>query len=93
LFSLFCIWFHFSQKETISNKQLEAKLIEAGNQLYKLDYNGSLVTSNEVLTQAFKRKNNRLIARAYNLIGLNFAEFSDYKKQFHFIIRLFIMQI
>ena len=74
----------FSQKEKLSNKQLEKKLIEAGNQLYKLDYNHSLITANEVLTQAYINKDNRLIARAYNIIGLNFCEFSDVKKTISF---------
>jgi signal transduction histidine kinase/ActR/RegA family two-component response regulator len=86
IITFFC-FFHsacFSQKENISHKQLEKKLIEAGNQLYKLDYNKSLITANEVLTQAYKKNDNRLIARAYNIIGLDFSEFSDFKKTISF---------
>jgi signal transduction histidine kinase/CheY-like chemotaxis protein len=43
-----------------------------------------LLISNKVLDQAYKTKNNKLISKAYNIIGLNFSEFSDFKKTISF---------
>ena len=59
-------------------------LDKAWNQLYQLEYSKSLLTSNKVLTEAYKNKNNVLIARAYNVIGLNFAEFTNINKTLYF---------
>lgn len=74
----------FSQIEKLSSGQLEKMLIKAGDDLYKLEYNKSLLISNKVLDQAYKTKNNKLISKAYNIIGLNFSEFSDFKKTISF---------
>ena len=74
----------FSQTEKFSAKQLEEMLDKAWNQLYQLEYSKSLLTSNKVLTEAYKNKNNVLIARAYNVIGLNFAEFTNINKTLYF---------
>lgn len=74
----------YSQTEKISNKQLEKQLVDSGNYLYKLEYNKSLLTANKVLVEALKNDKPVLAAKAYNIIGLNFAEFSDSKKTIQF---------
>ncbi|WP_240471521.1 tetratricopeptide repeat-containing hybrid sensor histidine kinase/response regulator [Flavobacterium cauense] len=46
----------------------------------KLECNKSLDYAKKALNEAYEIEDNQLIARSYNLIGLNFEEFSDYKK-------------
>jgi len=73
-----------SQNENLSDEQLVKMLDKAWNELYQLEYSKSLLTSNKLLTAAYKKKDNVLIARAYNIIGLNFAEFTNIKKTLYF---------
>jgi signal transduction histidine kinase/CheY-like chemotaxis protein len=71
----------FSQQEKkVSKKQIEKKLTEAGYALVNLEVEKSLKLSKESLNEAHALKDNVLIAKAYNIIGLNFEEFNDVSK-------------
>lgn len=74
----------YSQPQNLSNKQLEKLLVDAGNSFYDLDYRGSLINCKKVLNHSLKKNNHRLTAKAYNLIGLNFAEFLDTKTTIYY---------
>lgn len=60
-------------------KNISKKLALAGKALQELDCEKSLLYSKEVLNDAHAINNHALMAKAYNLIGLNFDEFSEPK--------------
>lgn len=55
-------------------------LQEAGTALYNLEVEKSLKLSKLALNEAHKIKDDALMAKAYNIIGLNFEEFYDVDK-------------
>ncbi|WP_395044032.1 response regulator [Flavobacterium sp.] len=63
-----------------SKKQIEKLLVDAGDAFFNLEVDKSLKLSKIALTDAHKLKNNALMAKAYNIIGLNFEEFYDVEK-------------
>ena len=69
-----------AQSESVSRRTILDLLSKSGEHLNKLECNKSLDYAKKALNQAYEIEDNQLIARSYNLIGLNFEEFSDYKK-------------
>lgn len=69
-----------AQSESISRNSIFDLLSKSGEHLNKLECNKSLDYAKRALNKAYEIEDNQLIARSYNLIGLNFEEFSDYKK-------------
>lgn len=70
----------FSQEPVRSKQQIEKMLFNAGDELYNLNCDKSLNHAKIALNDAHILKDNVLIAKALNVIGLNFEEFSDPKK-------------
>ncbi|ESU28235.1 signal transduction histidine kinase [Flavobacterium limnosediminis JC2902] len=70
----------FAQSEAVERKSVLNLLSKSGQHFNNLETNESLSYAKKALNAAYKIDDNQLIARAYNLIGLNFEEFSDYKK-------------
>jgi signal transduction histidine kinase/CheY-like chemotaxis protein len=63
--------------QTKSKKEIEKMLMDAGNAFYNLDVDKSLKLSKVALDNAHKIKDDELMAKAYNVIGLNVEEFYD----------------
>jgi signal transduction histidine kinase/CheY-like chemotaxis protein len=80
LFAFILYQFAFSQETKISKKQIEKDLITSGNAFYKLKCEYSLRYAQKALKDAHQIKDDALMAKAYNVIGLNFDEFIDSKK-------------
>lgn len=73
-----------AQSEKASRTSILDLLSKSGGYLNKLESGNSLLFAKKALNQAYEIEDNQLIARSYNLIGLNFEEFSDYKKAIGF---------
>jgi signal transduction histidine kinase/CheY-like chemotaxis protein len=69
-----------SQEEVFSKKSIKQWLSKSGNHFLELENDKSLQCANKALEQAIKLNENELSAKAYNLIGLNYADFSDKNK-------------
>lgn len=67
-----------------SKKQIEKTLIDAGAAFFNLDVDKSLKLSKSALDNAYKIKDDALMAKAYNIIGLNFEEFYNPDKGFEY---------
>jgi signal transduction histidine kinase/ActR/RegA family two-component response regulator len=67
-----------------SKKQIEKTLIEAGDAFFNLDVDKSLKLSKSALDNAYKINDDALMAKAYNVIGLNFEEFYNPDKGFDY---------
>jgi signal transduction histidine kinase/CheY-like chemotaxis protein len=80
LFALTFYQFIISQEVKISKKQIEKNLISSGDAFYELKCEKSLGIAKKALKDAYQIKDDALIAKAYNVIGLNFDEFIDSKK-------------
>ncbi|MES2747442.1 MAG: response regulator [Bacteroidota bacterium] len=70
----------FSQETTISKKEIVKKLKVAGLAFYNLEVEKSLQQAKIALSEAHEIKDDELMAKAYNIIALNFEEFYDVKK-------------
>ena len=87
--SLFLLLIHFNLGFTqvpdeISDKEISNLLSQSTKSLMDLDCDKSLNLAKEALRYAHINGNNELIAKSYNLIGLNFEEFSDFQKAIGF---------
>ena len=87
--SLFLLLFYFNLGFTqvpdeISDKEISNLLSQSTKSLMNLDCDKSLNLAKEALRYAHINANNELIAKSYNLIGLNFEEFSDFQKAIGF---------
>ena len=87
--SLFLLLLHFNIGYTqvpdeISNKEISKLLSQSAESLMALECDKSLNITKEALRYAHTNENNELIAKSYNLIGLNFEEFSDFQKAIGF---------
>lgn len=80
LFALTFFQFVISQDMKISKKQIEKDLIASGDAFYDLKCEKSLHIAQKSLLDAYQIKDEVLMAKAYNVIGLNFDEFIDSKK-------------
>ena len=74
----------FCQEIVHTKKQIEQLLIGAGDALYNLECDKSLNLAKEALNESHKLNDHVLMAKAYNVIGLTFEEFSDPKKAIEF---------
>ncbi|WP_313805676.1 ATP-binding protein [Flavobacterium sp.] len=70
----------FSQDVGTTDKEVQLLIKQSGKHLLNLESEQSLKVAKKALDGALKRDNNVLIAKSYNLIALNFEEFSDYRK-------------
>lgn len=79
---VFCIssFIGIAQTTNSTNKEAKELLKKAGQSFLALDTKKSLNFSQKALVIATKSDDYLLAAKAYNLIGLNFEEFSDYQK-------------
>jgi len=84
LFLLFIVQLHFAQTETPKVKEIKAIVAKSGEYLTKLECEKSLSLAKSALEKALKIDDNEQTARAYNLIGLNLEQYSDYKKAIYF---------
>lgn len=64
----------------VSKKEINLMLKNAGNALYNLECQESLNSAKKALSHAYIAKDEDLMAKAYNIIGLNFQEFSTSKE-------------
>jgi len=78
----FCLSFilGFAQDTNSRRKEANELLKQAGNSFLKLDTKKSLDYAQKALITATKNNDDIIASKAYNLIGLNFEEFSDYQK-------------
>ena len=67
----------FSQNTTPTKKEIKKILSQSGEYFYNLECEKSLVLAKKALSEAHKINDHLSMARAYNIIGLNFQEFSD----------------
>ena len=70
----------FSQNNSSDIKTAKELLKKAGQSFLNLESKKSLDFAKSSLEISLRNDNYLLAAKAYNLIGLNFDEFSDYKK-------------
>ena len=79
-FLVFLFQFSVAQKTVESKKDISKLLSESGNYFYNLESDKSLKVAKTALAAAHKINDQTSIARAYNIIALNFQEFSDVKE-------------
>ena len=84
LFLLSTVYFGFPQSETTSVKVINEIIAKSGAHLTKLECDKSLALAKTALEKAIGINNNELIARSYNIIGLNLDEYYDFKKAIFF---------
>lgn len=70
----------FSQEKEFSKKDIKELLSNAGKHFLNLESDKSLQFANKALEHSIKLNEYELAAKSYNIIGLNFADFSDEKK-------------
>ncbi len=80
LIALFIFQFGVSQERVHSKKQVEKMLVAAGDSFFRIEIDKSLNLSKAALNDAHRLKDDALMAKAYNVIGLNFEEFYDVNK-------------
>ena len=81
LFSLLFLSFHLLwSQENGSNKEAKQLLTKAGQSFIELEGKRSLKYAKQSLELSLRTEDYLLAAKAYNLIGLNFDEFSEYNK-------------
>lgn len=71
---------HFSQTNVNSDEEAQKLFAVASNNFYNLNNKESIKQAEKILTYSLKKQNFELAAKAYNLLGLNFEQFTDYKK-------------
>lgn len=84
LFFLFTFQFGFPQSETTTVVEIKNIITKAGSHLSKLECDKSLVLARKALEKALLINDKELIARSYNIIGLNLDEYYDFKKAIFF---------
>ena len=83
LFTLFFLTFSFlvfSQESVSYKKNCKDLLLKSGQSFLDLKNDESIRFANEALSLATHNNDNEFAAKAYNLIGLNYADFSDLSK-------------
>ncbi len=70
-----------------SKKEIEKTLMEAGTAFFSLDVDKSLKLSKIALDNAYKINDDALMAKAYNVIGLNFEEFYNPDKGLDYYLK------
>ena len=84
LFFLSTVYFGFSQSETTSVAVINEIIAKSGAHLRKLECDKSLALAKKALEKAILINDNELIARSYNIIGLNLDEYYDFAKSIFF---------
>ncbi len=84
LFFLFIFQFGFSQSEVTTVAEIKNIITKSGAHLSKLECDKSLVLAKKALEKAILINDNELIARSYNIIGLNLDEYYDFAKAIFF---------
>ena len=84
LFFLFISNIFFAQTDTPQVKEIKDILAKSGEYLNKLECDKSMLLAKTALQKAIKIDNPEQKARAYNLIGLNLEQYSDFKKAIFF---------
>ena len=84
LFFLFIFQFGFSQSEATTVAEIKNIITESGSHLSKLECDKSLMLAKKALEKAILINDNELIARSYNIIGLNLDEYYDFAKAIFF---------
>lgn len=74
----------FGQQHLRSPNEIQKTLRDAGDAFYKLEVEKSLKLAKQALHDAHESKDHVLMAKAYNIIGLNFEEFYDVNKAIGF---------
>lgn len=70
----------YAQENGVSKKQIVKRLRTAGAAFFNLEVDKSLQQAKIALSQAHEIKDDELMAKAYNIIALNFEEFYDARK-------------
>lgn len=70
----------FSQEIEFTSKDIKELLSKSGKHFLNLESDKSLQFANKALEYSIQLNEHELTAKSYNLIGLNFADFSDEKK-------------
>jgi signal transduction histidine kinase/CheY-like chemotaxis protein len=84
LAALFVFQVVYSHGNLKSPKEIQKMLREAGKAFYNLEVEKSLKLAKIALNDAHEIKDDVLMAKAYNIIGLNFEEFYDVNKAIGF---------
>lgn len=84
LFVLLAFQLASGQSEKVTSSGINDMIVKASDHLRKLECDQSLRLARKALDEAHKINDNKLMARSYNLIALNFEEFSDYNKAISF---------
>ncbi len=84
LFFLLSFHFGFSQSEATTVVEIKNIIAKAGSHLSKLECDKSIVLARKALERGLLINDNELIARSYNIIGLNLDEYYDFKKAIFF---------
>jgi signal transduction histidine kinase/ActR/RegA family two-component response regulator len=80
LLFLFFSQINFSQTESPRVKEIKALITQSGESLTKLDCGKSLLLAKNALEKSIAIDDFEQTARAYNLIGLNLEQYSDFKR-------------
>ncbi|WP_286914361.1 tetratricopeptide repeat-containing hybrid sensor histidine kinase/response regulator [Flavobacterium sp. UBA4197] len=70
----------YSQTGKITQKEISKMITASSDYMLNLKCEESLNLAKKALNQAYQINDKALIAKAYNIIGLNYEEFSDFKK-------------
>lgn len=84
LFVIIFNQFTFSQIKIVSKKLINKELRDAGLAFVNFEVEKSLKLSKSALEKSHQIKDDELMAKSYNIIGLNFEEFYDVKKAIDF---------
>ncbi|SEQ08879.1 Signal transduction histidine kinase [Flavobacterium urocaniciphilum] len=76
--------FNFAQSVVTNKEEAKTTLKKAIDDLNKLDCKSSLDNAQKVLKYSFENDDYSYSAKAYNIIGLNYEEFSDLKKALYY---------
>lgn len=82
--SFFSFLLSYSQESINKEKEIKKLLKESGRYFLDLKNEKSLESANKALELSLLQNNDELSAKCYNLIGLNFADFSDIDKAIEF---------
>lgn len=78
------LFFAQAETETPQLKEIKDIIAKSGENLSKLQCDKSMMLAKTALEKALKINDPEQTARAYNLIGLNLEQYSDYKKAIFF---------
>lgn len=77
----------FAQSEVANTSQAKVLFIKATDDFFNLHTKRSVKQAEKVLIFALRNNDKALAAKAYNLLGLNFEQFSDNKKAIDYYLK------